>query len=68
MFRAASPRGEAVAVDDAREPVRLAELQAVALDELGAPLLWTWRSLCHEHGLPDADAVALVTAMVTAAR
>lgn len=32
-----------------------------------AASFWTWRSLCHEHGLTDADAVRLTTAMVSAA-
>ena len=32
-----------------------------------AASFWTWRSLCHEHGLADADAVRLTTAMVSTA-
>lgn len=68
-FREAAEAGEAQQIDLLLRPfhARGARRQRVRAAIGHAISFWTWRSLCHEHGLPDADAVRLSTAMVTAA-
>ncbi|WP_327001724.1 TetR/AcrR family transcriptional regulator [Dactylosporangium sp. NBC_01737] len=69
QVRAAAEAGEARQIDLLLRPfgARGARRRRVRAAIGHAISFWTWRSLCHERGLPDADAVRLATAMVTAA-
>jgi AcrR family transcriptional regulator len=68
-IRQAAEAGEAQQIDLLLRPFRVrgAQRRRVRAAIAHATSFWTWRSLCHEHGLPDADAVRLTTALVTAA-
>ncbi len=68
-LRAAAEAGEAAQIDLLLRPFRArgARRQRARAAIGHAISFWTWRSLCHERGLPATDAVRLSTAMVTAA-
>ncbi|MDG6105790.1 TetR/AcrR family transcriptional regulator [Dactylosporangium aurantiacum] len=68
-LREAAEAGEAQRLDLLLRPFRARGTRRRRLRAaIGhAASFWTWRSLCHEHGLSDADAVRLTTALVSAA-